>query len=112
MAGYLGVDDEHGYKLYEEFWNEFPDIRQWHDKLHAFYEKHHYVTGLSGFRRSAPISENQLINSRSKPTRHCWCARPWCGFSQYEDDDLQPVCLIHDDLMFMVPERRLTNASK
>ena len=107
VAGYLGIDVSHGYKLYNDFWTEFPEIHGWHNKLKRFYAQNHYVTGLSGFRRRAPISENQLINSPIQADEALLVCEALVRLSGYEDDALQPVALIHDDLSFFIPEQRL-----
>jgi uracil-DNA glycosylase family 4 len=106
IAGYLGVDIEHGYKLYEEFWSEFPDVKLWQDRLHQFYAKHHFVTGLSKFRRRAPITENQIVNSPIQADEALLVCEAMVRLSQYEDEDLQPVMLVHDDLGFFIREER------
>lgn len=49
-------------ELREEFFDEFHDIDAWHKQLEKFYRKNGYVTGLSGFRRYAPVSPNERIN--------------------------------------------------
>ena len=106
IAGYLGVEVEHGYKLYEEFWSEFPGVKLWQDKLHKFYAKRHYVTGLSGFRRRAPITENQIVNSPIQADEALLVCEAMIRLSQYEDEALQPVMIIHDDLSFFIPHDR------
>jgi DNA polymerase-1 len=107
VAGYLGVQVKHGYKLYDEFWHEFPEIRVWHHKLHRFYDRHHYVTGLSGFRRHAPITDNELAAAPIQADEVFLVCEALIRLSQYEDDALQPVMMIHDDLSFIIPNQRL-----
>lgn len=102
----LGVDINVGYQLYEDFWGEFPEIRNWHDDLRLFYKRHNYVTGLSGFQRAAPISENQLINTPIQSDEALIVCDAMNRLSGYEDDALQPVLMIHDDLTFMIPDER------
>jgi DNA polymerase-1 len=63
IARTLNVDEAIAQRLQDEFWGEFPDIHRWHKECHEFYREHGYVTGLSGFRRRAPIDPNQLINA-------------------------------------------------
>ena len=106
VANYLGVDSKYGYSLYDAFWNEFPDIHLWHDDLRTFYKRHHYVTGLSGFRRHAPISSNMLVNTPIQGDEALLVCEAMARLSQYEDDALQCVAMVHDDLVFQIPVAR------
>lgn len=106
IANYLSIDNKYGPLLYEQFWGEFPEIKLWHDKLRAFYARHHYVTGLSKFRRHAPINDNMLINSPIQSDEALLVCEAMTRLSGYEDPALQCVMFIHDDLTFMVPKRR------
>lgn len=60
----------------EEFFDLFHDIAGWHKALEKFYFKNGYVTGLSGFRRYAPVSSNERINCVDTETE-CLTEHGW-----------------------------------
>lgn len=85
-------------ELQDDLFDKFPRIKKWQEKLKAFYDKHGYVTGHSGFKRRAPISFNQLINSPIQGdesiivlSAHIACVKR----------GLIPMMEIHDDLTFL-----------
>jgi uracil-DNA glycosylase family 4 len=85
-------------ELQDDLFNQFPRIKKWQEKLKAFYDKNGYVTGHSGFKRRAPISYNQLINSPIQGdesiivlSAHIACVKR----------GLIPMMEIHDDLTFL-----------
>ena len=45
------------------FWREYPEIKRYQEEAIAFYEKNGYLETLLGFRRHAPLSKNQIINT-------------------------------------------------
>lgn len=106
----LGISKEEAQKLHNDFWQKFPDIHKWHKKIKRDYERKGYVTGLTGFRRRAPISQNKLINAPIQADEamivldaHYRCCR--AGFV--------PTMEIHDDLTFIWPADRIeANATK
>jgi DNA polymerase I-like protein with 3'-5' exonuclease and polymerase domains len=49
--------------MQEELFAEFPEVKVWQDKVKDHYAEFGWVTGLSGIRRRAPCSPNQLINA-------------------------------------------------
>jgi DNA polymerase I-like protein with 3'-5' exonuclease and polymerase domains/uracil-DNA glycosylase len=63
----LGLGDKRNkaklWEMQESLFERFSGIKKWQDGMKAFYLEHGYVTGLSGYRRRAPISPNQLINA-------------------------------------------------
>lgn len=98
----LGICDD----LAEEFWDEFPGVREWQARTKAFYDKHNYVEDLLGHKRRGPTSYNELINLPIQGTAaqivkgaHTALAER----SQHESDpELCPVLNVHDDLTFNV----------
>jgi uracil-DNA glycosylase len=107
VAGYLGIPETKGQALHEQFWDEFPDIKDWHEELKANYYKVGYVTGLSGFRRYAPISPNQMINSPIQADESKIVCDAWYRLSRYDEPRFQPNLMIHDDLTFVWPKREI-----
>lgn len=95
--------------MQEEFFGMFSGVHGWHSQIHKDYRRNGYVTGLSGFRRHAPVTHNQIINSpiqadESKIVLSAHVAlsqldQKW-GLSKY-GSRYQPMMEIHDDLSFL-----------
>jgi uracil-DNA glycosylase family 4 len=105
LALVLEIDVKDAEALHEEFWAEFPDIKGWHQGLDKFYRKYGYVTGLSGFRRRAPVDPNQLINSPIQADESLIVLEAMARLSEYEEPRFQANMEIHDDLTFIWPKR-------
>jgi DNA polymerase I-like protein with 3'-5' exonuclease and polymerase domains len=85
-------------ELQDDLFNQFPDIKKWQLKLKNFYEKNGYVTGHSGFKRRAPISYNQLINSPIQGDESIIVLSAHIALVKL---GLIPMMEIHDDLTFL-----------
>lgn len=100
----LGVPKNLCEELREEFFHEFPDIHKWHKGLDKFYFKHGYVTGLSGFRRYAPVSSNERINTPIQSDEAYIVMDAMARLSELEDPRYQAMLMVHDDLTFLWPK--------
>ena len=109
LATELKVPIEIGEKLRDEFFSEFKDIHRWHERLKKLYFERGYVTGLSGYRRHAPCSPNEIINSPIQADECVIVCAAWDSLTQTRDPYLQPVMMIHDDLTFIFPKDRLND---
>jgi uracil-DNA glycosylase family 4 len=98
----LGIPQRCGEELHDEFWDEFPGVRQWQIDLMKFYKREGYVTGLSGYRRRAPVSENELINTPIQADEAIIVTNAMTRLSKI---GFQPSMEIHDDLSWMMDER-------
>lgn len=107
LARSLRIPEEVAEALNEEFWDEFPDIKKWHQELEIGYRKTGYVTGLSGFRRRAPISPNELINSPIQSDESIIVLTAMSELSELEDPRFQANMEIHDDLTFIWPKHEI-----
>jgi DNA polymerase-1 len=107
LATELHVPLDIGEGLREEFFGEFRDIHKWHEVLKENFERTGYVTGLSGYRQYAPISPNQMINSPIQADECVIVCAAWDSLSRERNRYLQPVMMIHDDLTFIFPRKRL-----
>ena len=94
--------------LRREFQNQFPGVFEWHEKMANFYRTHGYVRNLEGFRRYAPMTRNECINT---PVQSTACELIIRGlrhltdeYKRTGDDFIVPVAQIHDDLTFIVPK--------
>jgi len=109
VAASLEVPERVGEKIYEEFWGAFPDIKRWHERIRKDYYRKGYVTGKSGFRRRAPISINQLINSPIQADE----AKIVCdAMTRLSRRGLQASMEIHDDLTFIWREDDVETLAK
>lgn len=107
LSGYLGIPIDIVEGLHDEFWDMFPEIADWHKRLRKHYKRHGYVTGLSGFRRRAPISPNQLINAPIQADEAIIVMDAMNRLSEMEDPRFQPCLMVHDDLTFIWDEREV-----
>ncbi len=101
LAQYLGIPEDATKDLSDEFWGAFPGIKKWHDIVRANYTKTGYVTGLSGFRRHAPVSYTEQINSPIQSDETIIVCNAMARLSKLDDMRFQANMMIHDDLTFI-----------
>lgn len=93
---------------YQEFWDKYRVVLDWQEALEAFYWKHGYVETAFGFRRRAPLSKNEIINSPVQGTAGQLVMSVQARLSEAayreEKPQYQPVINMHDDLTFYLPE--------
>jgi uracil-DNA glycosylase family 4 len=99
----LGIPETIMEDLRMEFFEVFPEIDRWHQQLFKFYKDTGYITGLSRFRRRAPISENQLINSPIQSDESIIVIDGMSRITEIGDERIQPILEVHDDITFCVP---------
>jgi uracil-DNA glycosylase family 4 len=107
IASELGIPLDIAEECLDEFWEMFPDIKGWHERIEKFYWKHGYVTGCTGFRRRAPISPNELINAPIQADEAAIVLDAMIRLSKIDHDLLQASMEIHDDLTFIWEEKRI-----
>jgi uracil-DNA glycosylase len=100
----LGVPEWVTEKMYAMFWKRFPKIRKWHEELKKFYDQNGYVKSLSGFRRHAPVSSNELINSGIQADETIIVCSAMTRLSEMEMTRFQASMEVHDDLTFIMPK--------
>lgn len=103
----LGIPRDVCEELREEFFDEFKDIGKWHKELHDFYYENGYVTGLSGFRRPAPVSGTELINTPIQSDESIIVLDAMSRLAEMEDPRYQPALEVHDDLTFFWPKKEV-----
>ena len=101
ISGYLGIPEHIAKKAHGQFWQMFPNIKDWHERILHNYRKYGYVTGLSGVRRRAPISPNELINAPIQADEAMIVIDAMNRLSCTQLIELQPNLEIHDDLTFL-----------
>lgn len=105
-AGVLGVPVWATEKLDEIFTERFGGITDWHSRLERDYYATGYVTGHSGYRRRAPVSYNERINSPIQADESKIVLDAMTRLSKIDHDLLQANMEIHDDLTFVWPKKR------
>jgi uracil-DNA glycosylase family 4 len=99
-------------EIQDKLFNKFPNIKKWQVGLEKFYKKNGYITGLSGFRRYAPISFNQLINSPIQSDESIIVLSAMNALSELNYKRYQAAMEIHDDLSFIWPEHLVEKRSE
>lgn len=105
----LGIPKNKAEELREEFFDQFPDIKKWHQELDKFYYENGYVSGLSGHRCRAPIAPNQRINLPIQGDEAYIVMDAMSRLAELEDPRYQPMLMVHDDLTFAMPKREVEN---
>jgi len=108
VAGNLSLDPALIREDYNEFWKQYPEVKQWQEGLAEFYRENHYVETLTGFRRWAPLTWNELIN---QPVQGTASDIVIDGMSRlavmaYSEKrpELFPRLNVHDELDFYLPD--------
>lgn len=107
LARYLGIPVNKAGELRAEFFDKFKTVEKWHERQRAFYKKHGYITGHTGFRRRAPIELNQLINAPIQADESFIVCRAWHELTMLDDRAFTPTWMIHDDLTFVWEKREV-----
>jgi len=94
-------------KLADIFWDRFGGIRKWHRRLEVDYYRTGYVTGHAGYRRRAPVSYNERINSPIQADEAKIVLDAMIRLSKIDHDYLQANMEIHDDLTFIWPKKKV-----
>lgn len=97
-----------------EFWDEFPGVKQWQQRLIKSYSKKLYVETLGGIRRYGPMSTNEIINMPIQGTAAEIVTEAMSAISERaqreENDNIHPMFNGHDDLTYE-PEDSAVEAS-
>lgn len=95
------------YDRVAEFWNQYQGVRDWQNDMQQFYNEHGYVQTLTGFRRHAPLSWNELINQPIQGSASDIVIDGMNRISERahkEDMHIHPVLNVHDELDFYLPD--------
>jgi DNA polymerase I-like protein with 3'-5' exonuclease and polymerase domains len=106
LAGYMNIPQDVVERMHEEFYDQYPGVQKWQLGCWDYYRKHGHVTGLSGFRRRAPIERNQLINAPIQADEALIVCDAWYRLSQ-RDIPYHPNLMVHDDLTFIWSNREI-----
>ena len=101
-------------KIIDEFWSTFSGVKKYQENVIKQYNDFLYVESLTGFRRYAPIEQNQIINSPIQGTASDITVKAMEILSEIAETEdlpyLQPCLNIHDDLTFRIPDAVFNDA--
>ncbi len=103
VEGYLEVPEDTFKREYRLMETTFSGIADWKESLYKLYDTEGYTTGLSGFRRPAPLSRNEIVNSPIQGDEAIILFDGFNRLSKRGDTLLQANIEIHDDLIFILP---------
>lgn len=103
VASNLKIPFEAAKDLSAEFWDEFSGVHTWQDNTRQLYRRKGYVTGLSGFRRRAPVEGSEVINTPIQSDEAIIVCDAILRLVMLEDPMLWPILEVHDDLTFLWP---------
>lgn len=113
VAGIMGVygkeapTPEQLAKLQEALFEDFPDVKRWQESMRAMYDEKGYVMGLSGHKRHAPVEYTQIINAPIQADETIIVESAHIALSEIDPDLYAASMMIHDDLTFLFPTKRL-----
>jgi DNA polymerase-1 len=93
--------------IYDDFWKTFEGVKQYQDRMERDYKKKGYVECLTGRRRRAPLSYNQIVNSPVQGTASDIVVDGMNRLSETEEWYLQANLNIHDSLVFEIDDDKL-----
>ena len=67
----------------EAFYNRYPNVKLWQDRVIAFYREHGYVENPFGFRRRQPLQPNDVINFPIQSTSFLILLDSLCDLDDY-----------------------------
>ncbi len=104
----LHIPDENAENLRAMFWEEFAGVQEWQNETLERAYRDGYVRTLNGFKRSFPMSKQEIINTPIQGTAAEVVLEGLCLLSEesalLEDVYMHPIMQIHDDLTFIMPE--------
>lgn len=112
LSGYLHIPEDVVGKLHRQFWEMFPSIKAWQERLIADYRANGYTTSLAGHRRHAPVSQNEIINAPIQADEAEIVCNAMARLSELGRWEFQANMEIHDDLTFMWPAEDVEENAK
>ena len=103
-----GVPNDIMEQIYNDFWRTYSDVKTWQKGMVDFYNKKGYVESLTGRRRRAPLTYNEIINfpiQSSASYDICIVVGDRLSELAYTltKPQYQYIICIHDDLTFYLP---------
>lgn len=107
VSEYLQIPENIIKPFYNEFWGDYTGVLDWQNRLLELYREKGYVQNLEGGRRHGPLSKNQVINSPIQGDESLIVIEAMNRLSAKGDPDLIANLEIHDDLTFVLPDKRM-----
>lgn len=63
VAKWLDISETHAQNVQDKLWFDFPEIKEWQDKILKIYEKKRFIEIPPGRRRYAPLTINEILNT-------------------------------------------------
>lgn len=63
IAGAIGMNRDHIEAVQKLFWEEYAEVKEWQNRTLAEYQQYGFITCVTGFRRYAPLSIEQIYNT-------------------------------------------------
>jgi len=112
----LNLPEQTVQPLTDLFWETFPGVLEYRQKIWSFYRKYGYVRNLYGRRRGGILSDNEQINFPIQSTAADLCRDALTRLMDYAFKNRKPWLVpnieIHDDIETIVPEDKLEEAIK
>ena len=70
------------------------------------------MTGLSGFRRHAPVAHTEIINTPIQSDEALIVFDAMARLAELQDPRFHALFMIHDDISFLWPEKEIDNNAK
>lgn len=103
-------------RLAGEFWDTFPKVKKWQEKLIKNYERDLYVETLGGRKRRGAMTKNEIINHPIQGTAADIVTEGMNAISELGEatdrNFLIPRLNVHDDLSFYIPDAELDSGIK
>lgn len=109
IAASIGVPTEIVLELFDEFWDMFRGVKKWQKWVLNRYERLGYVETLTGRRRHAPLSMNEIINSGIQGTASDICVD---AMNRLSEAGIQVVMNVHDEIDSYVPDDKLEDQTE
>jgi DNA polymerase I-like protein with 3'-5' exonuclease and polymerase domains len=104
----LHLPDDVAQDLMREFWDQFPGVKRWQERIVDRYRRDLYVETLTGRRRRGALSLNQIINTPVQGTAADIVTDAMTRLSVMSEVEAkpqyQPPLNVHDDLTFEIPK--------
>jgi DNA polymerase-1 len=94
--------ENHVKKVEENFWERFPQVREWQEQSIDWYQRHGYIKTFFGHQRRGLLTPNMIVNTPIQATAfHCllWA---YIKLNAYSKRRLKssPIFQIHDEIVW------------
>lgn len=111
VASDMLIDESALAPFVDAFWDQYPGVREWQQRMIRLYQERGYCETLTGRRRYGPLSNEAAINSPIQGTATDLILNSANRLSRYAHEhhapQIQPRMQIHDDLTFVLPNESM-----